>query len=253
MTSLCSALDPSAYATGRIAPENKTLFRPGGLELTVRAIALAGMRRGSKVVDIGCGAGQSVAYLRTRGFEAMGIDCAVSDKQAVHPPDSHQHIVANADELPLRDCSTDGVLAECSLSVMQDQERVLAECARVLVDGGRLMISDLYARQPKAIARVRALKRSCAAGMIIREELEARLDKQGFTVDVWEDHSQALRECAARFILEHGSLDGLWQCDGNDSVETIQAAMKAVRAGYFLLVARRRQREARPGGRNDER
>ena len=231
----------------------RRLFRPGGLELTARAIALAGMRRGSKVVDIGCGAGQSVAYLRTRGFEAIGIDCAVSDKQAAPRPDSHEHIVASADELPLPDCSTDGVLAECSLSVMQDQERVLAECARVLVDGGRLMISDLYARQPKAIARVRALKRSCAAGMIIREELEARLDKQGFEVNVWEDHSQALCECAARFILENGSMEGLWQCDGEDSAETIQAAMKAVRAGYFLMVATRSRREPQKGGWNDER
>lgn len=253
MTSLCSVLEPSAYATGRMAREDERLFRPGGLELTVRAVALAGMRRGSKVVDIGCGAGQSVAYLRTRGFEAIGFDCAVSDKEAVRPADSQCHIVASADELPLPDCSTDGVLAECSLSVMQDQERVLAECARVLVDGGRLMISDLYARKPEAIARVCALKRSCAAGMMVREELEARLDKQGFTVDVWEDHSRALRECAARFILEHGSLRGLWRCDGEDSTETIQAAMKAARAGYFLLVARRRQREARPGGLNNER
>lgn len=250
MTSLCSALEPSAYATGRIAREDERLFRPGGLELTARAIALAGMRRGSKVVDIGCGAGQSVTYLRTRGFEAIGIDCAVSDKQAARPADPHEHIVASAEELPLPDCSTDGVLAECSLSVMQDQEGVLAECARVLVDGGRLMISDLYARQPRAIARVRALKSSCASGMMVREELETRLDKQGFRVDVWEDHSQALRECAARFILEHGSLKGLWQCNGEDSAETIQAAMKAARAGYFLVVARR---QARPGGLNNER
>ena len=247
MTSLCTALEPSAYATGRIAREDERLFRPGGLELTVRAIALAGMRRGSKVADVGCGGGQSVAYLRTRGFEAIGIDCAVSDKRAARPTDSHVYIAASADELPLPDCSTDGVLIECSLSLMLDQERVLAECARVLADGGRLMISDLYARQPKAIARVRALKNSCVAEMIVREELEARLDKQGFTIDVWEDHSQALRECAARFILEHGSLKGMWQCDVEDSAEMIQAAMKAARAGYFLAVARRRRRESRPG------
>jgi hypothetical protein len=106
------------------------------------------------------------------------------------------------------------------------------------------MISDLYARQPEAIAQVRALPGSCVAGILVREELEASLSNAGFTVNVWEDHSRALRECAARFLFEHGSLDGLWGCGGGDSSRTIQAAMQAARAGYFLLIATRRNTAA---------
>jgi hypothetical protein len=56
---------------------------------------------------------------------------------------------------------------------------------------------------------------------------------------VWEDHSPALRECAARFIFEHDTLEGLWPCGGQESADEMQAAMRAARAGYFLLVATR--------------
>ncbi len=249
MSSLCSAREQSAYATGKITREDDRLFRPGGLELTARAVALASLGAGATILDLGCGAGQSVLYLRTLGIDAVGIDCKIgSDKQAVHGLASYAHIVASAEDLPFPDCSVDGVLAECSVSIISNQDRVLAECARVLANGGRLMISDLYARQPEAVAQVRALKSSCVAGMIARNEFEARLVAQGFTVDLWEDHSQALRECTARFILEHGSLEQLWNCEGNDSAETIRTAMRAARAGYFLMVATRNRRNPQEGG-----
>jgi arsenite methyltransferase len=242
MNSLCCARIPSAYQTGKIALEDDRVFRPGGLALTARVIDLAGLEAGAAVLDLGCGTGASVRYLRTLGLNALGIDCDRNDDTRARALSPNTLIAASAEDLPFPKGSIQCVLAECSFSLMLDQDRVLAECARVLADAGRLAISDLYARQPHAIAGVRALKHSCVAGMIVREELEAGLARHDFTIDAWEDHSQALRECAARFILEHGRLDGLWNCDGEDSAGTIQAAMKAARAGYFLLVATRQRR-----------
>jgi SAM-dependent methyltransferase len=243
VTSLCAAPKQSAYATGRLAREDDCLFRPGGLELTARAVALARLGAGATVLDIGCGAGDSVRYLRTLGINAIGIDCEDrGDKGPWRGLAPYTYIVARAEELPFPESSAHGVLAECSLSLIENQDRALMECARVLKDGGRLMISDLYARQPEAIGAVRALKNSCVSGMMVREELETRLARCGFSVEVWEDHSRALRESAARFILENDSLEGLWTCDAEDSAESIEAAMRAARAGYFLLIAMRNRR-----------
>lgn len=252
MSSLCSPREHSAYATGKIAPEDDRLFRPGGLTLTVRAIELAHLAAAATVLDVGCGAGQTVLHMRTLGINAIGVDCASSDdKTQVHDPASRTRIEASAENLPFPDGSFDGVLVECSLSVIGNQDRALSEFARVLAHGGRLMMTDLYARQPEAIAQIRRLENSCVAGTIVRYELEARLVACGFEVNAWEDHSQALRECAARFILARGSLEGMWNCDGTDSTEAIQAAMKAARVGYFLMVATCNQR--RPEGRRLER
>jgi arsenite methyltransferase len=251
MTPACTTRDRSAYGTGRLAEGDARLFRPGGLELTARAIALANLGAGSTVLDLGCGAGDAMRYLHSQGINAIGIDCA--DDPATCSPDTRTRIVARAEALPLADGAVDGVLAECSLSLFDDRERALAECARVLVDGGPLMISDLYARNPGVISPVRSLRCSCAARMLVRDELEASLSNAGFTLSVWEDHSQALRECAARFLFEHGTLDGLWGCGGGDSSQTIQAEMRAARAGYFLLIATRGKRQARTGGGGNER
>ncbi len=250
MTAACATRDRSAYETGRLAEGDARLFRPGGLELTARAIALANLGAGATVLDLGCGAGDTVRYLRARGMDAIGVDCGGSETCI---PDTSKRIVAKAEELPLADSSVHAVLAECSLSLFQDRERALAECARVLVDGGQLMISDLYARNPGAIAQAGSLRGSCAARMLVRDELEASLLNAGFTTKVWEDHSPALRECAARFLFEYGTLDELWGCGGGESSQRIQAEMRAARAGYFLLIATRRKRQAQTGGGSDER
>jgi SAM-dependent methyltransferase len=239
----CTTPDRSAYGTGRLAEGDTRLFRPGGLELTARAIALANLGAGSTVLDLGCGAGDTMRYLHSQGIDAIGVDCA-DDATAPETctPDTGTRIVARAEALPLADGSVQAILTECSFSLFQDRSRALAECARILVDGGRLMISDLYARNPDAIAQADSLPGSCAARMLVRDELEPSLSNAGFTLNVWEDHSQALRECAARFLFEHGTLDGLWGCGGGESSLAIQAEMRAARAGYFLLIATRRER-----------
>ena len=244
MSPICSTREHSAYATGRITREDDRLFRPGGLALTARLIDLACLGAGATVLDVGCGAGQSIRYMRGLGINALGLDCAKGAGSTTCDDSALQTTIeGSSEDLPFSDNSIDGVLAECSVSVMENQDRALLEFARVLVDGGRLMITDLYARQPDAISQLRALRNACVAGTIVRDELEARLIACGFEVNLWEDHSQALRECAARFILERGSLEGMWNCDGEDSAETIQSAMKSARVGYFLMVATRNRRE----------
>lgn len=249
MNSVCTTRDRSAYETGRLAPGDDRLFRPGGLELTARAIALAGLGAGATVLDLGCGAGDSVRYLRSMGINAIGVDSSPTHAGANRSKlSSLDRIVAQAESLPFPENAVDGLLAECSWSLVGDREQALAECARVLKDGGRLMISDLYARNPEAVAEVRAFQGSCAVGMLIREELEISLCRAGFAIDVWEDHSRALRECAARFLFEFGSLDGLWGYCCDAPSQSVQDAMRAARAGYFLLIATRLKRDALKGG-----
>lgn len=253
MTLSCTTRNPSAYESGRIAHGDSRLFRPGGLDLTARAIDLANLPAGARLLDLGCGAGDTVRYLRSQGFRAIGIDCAPDPATAeIQGPASKTRIVTPAESLPFADGAVHGILAECSLSLFDHRERALAECARVLADGGRLILSDLYARRPEAIAQVRALRGSCVAGMLVREELETGLSNAGFNIGTWEDHSCALRECAARYIFEHGSLEGMWTCDPAESSPDIQQAMRAARAGYFLLIATRRNRRFDNGDGNDE-
>jgi ubiquinone/menaquinone biosynthesis C-methylase UbiE len=147
--------------------------------------------------------------------------------------------------LPFACAVFDAVLAECSLSVTANVDRVLRECARVLKAGGRLLVSDVYARNPDGAVEVRGLPiECCLTGAVSKEDWISRVEAGGFEVTLWEDHSQALREFAARLILSYGSMDAFWgrfrKNVQKDAIEETRCAISKARPGYFLLIARRR-------------
>lgn len=49
---------------------------PGGAEATLRLLELAGLEPPCRIIDLGAGSGEAVRLLRSRGFEALGIDLA---------------------------------------------------------------------------------------------------------------------------------------------------------------------------------
>ena len=151
---------------------------------------------------------------------------------------------ASGEILPFADSVMDGVLAECSLSVTQDVDKVLEECRRVLKPAGRLLVSDVYARNPDGVPDLKGLPvECCLTGAVCREEWTLRLEAGGFEVTLWEDHSAALREFAARLILSGFSMDVFGHCRSNtikdEAAAKAQAALYKGRPGYFLLIAQK--------------
>jgi len=228
-----------AYESGQC--ERGDLLRPGGIELTVRAILCCGLMPGARVLDVGCGAGTSLCYLQQMlGLSVTGIDTSASAyMQTLAAADRAPMVQGDATSLPFATASMDAVIAECTLSLIEDKQKVLAECARVVSGPGRLAITDMYARNPQAVGCLRAFRGTCVSGMIVREELETELASQGFQVEMWEDHSDVLKQLLFRIVMEDGSLQQLWTRDGTkkQEAERINQAMRDVRPGYFLLIA----------------
>jgi len=226
--------------SGRVLKSGAFLSHPGGHDLTLRTLALSGLKPGSLILDLGCGtgsstdAGSSMELMSALGFDPIGVDprCKPGSRNGA------VFIQARAESLPLPGNLVHGVLAECSLSAVQDLDRVLAQCARVLLPGGRLMISDLYARAPLAVDKRRAMEATCATNLFAAEALRNKLCSFGFTVNHFEDCSNALASFTAQYLWNHGSLEALWHCqDGAAASCALDPTMKAVRAGYFLLLA----------------
>lgn len=216
-------------------------LRPGGLELTERALSLCSLPPGSRVLDVGCGTGATVEHLAvSHRLSAIGVDPSARFLQEGRGTNPHL-LQAPGERLPLSSGSVDAVLAECTLSLMADLDRALAECHRVLRPQGLLAVTDLYARQPAGAAALHRLPLcSCLSGALPQEELVARLQAQGFEVLLWEDHSAALKQFTAQLIMAHGSLDRFWRqmVPPGAGVAQIGPAIAAARPGYFLLVAR---------------
>ena len=195
--------------------------RPGGLALTERALRAGGFRPGDRLLDVGCGAGATVEWLRQQRLEAYGVD--PDGARLIGRP----HLLrARGEALPFRAAFADGVLLECSLSLLDERDAALAECRRVLRAGGRLAVTSLCAQRPASLG-----------GGLGRVEtqlgLVALLGSHGFAVELVEDCSEHLRALWGQLILD-GGREAAAASLGADL-----AALKAARCGYCLVVARK--------------
>ncbi len=225
-------------AVPRSAALAPSTLRPGGITLTERALAFTALPVGARVWDVGCGTGATTAHLARLGLRASGLDLSQARLAEAH---AHQPTLAfvrgSADALPCAAASLDAVLAECTWSVCASAGDALAEWRRALKPGGRLVLSDVYAREPAAPLPDLAAT-ACWRRLPGEVEIWATLQSHGFDVQLWEDHAPALKAFAAQLLWNHGSLAPLLG-RGADQPET-RAALNATRPSYFLLVARKR-------------
>ena len=156
---------------------------------------------------------------RNYGLEVQGVDQA--------PVQGSGLATARGEALPFREGAMDGVLLECSLSVMDDPDRVLQECRRVLKPGGRLVLSDVYARGEEAHLQ------GCLGRVEQRATILARVARHGFELQGFEDFSGHLQALWGQRIFEKGTA-GFCAELGTD-----KARLKAVACGYCLVIARR--------------
>jgi SAM-dependent methyltransferase len=228
----CAVRHP--YHSGRFGSNEAEPLRPGGLELTRRVVQCAGFGAGQRILDLGCGAGAGTQYLLRQRIAVIGLDAStVSLTATAARLPGLPLVAAEACRLPFADASMDGILAECSLSVAGNHQEVLAECHRILRPGGRLAITDVFARSAGAADTDDAPLPVCLAGMASRDEILARLLGADFHVVRWEDHSVVLNAFMARLIFESDTPDALWASD----TTTLNAALRQRRPGYYLLIA----------------
>jgi SAM-dependent methyltransferase len=214
-----------------------SFIRPGGLELTERAVEFCRFGPGSRVADIGCGVGGSLKYLRQAlHIDGLGIEPSAALLDAGRRSPGATLIQGVAEGLPLKDGCLDGILCECVASLIQDLDSALSEFRRVLKPGGSLVISDLYARSP-ACERIsaRAFGRFATR---TKEEITGLLPTHRFSLLLWEDHTDELKELAAQLILTHGSVDGLRKAlCGDDGTRNGRLLHLPASPGYFLMIA----------------
>ena len=102
---------------------------PGGQRNTLKLIEMAGISPPLKILDMGSGGGETVALLKSMGYDALGVD-----KQ-----DGSDFL-----NLDFDDESFDAVISECAFFVSGNQKKAISEAFRVLKKGGVLMLADVF-------------------------------------------------------------------------------------------------------------
>ncbi len=207
------------------------VMRPGGLAITERALASCDLGPGSLVLDVGCGAGATLRYLKEKtGCDPLGADISGKLlKRARHQTPEGPLLQARSEFLPLASESMDAVITECALSLFETGA-ALREFSRVLRKPGTLIVSDIYARDEKGIPALRQLGfDSCIRAAMSRDQIAGEAEQHGFKIETWEDCSEQLKNFPVCTLADAAS---------TDPFELFLAAARA-KLGYYFLVARK--------------
>ncbi len=106
-------------------------------------VTAAALRPQQTVLDLGCGEGPLLRYVRRRDVRYIGVDFSAASLAAARQQfgaTAAAFVEADAGQMPLPDASCDVVLSHMALHIMQPVEPALVEVARVLKPNGTLHI-----------------------------------------------------------------------------------------------------------------
>lgn len=198
-SSCCGAPAPQTQARGLGYSRRELRGLPPGSNLGLSCgnpTALASLRRGETVLDLGCGAGFDV-FLAARRVgprgRVIGVDMtpAMIDRARRNAApfrrktglDNVEFRLGEIEHLPVADSSVDVVISNCVINLSPDKPRVWREIVRVLKPGGRAAISDMALLKPLPSAlrgSVEALV-GCIAGAVLVEDLRRMVSAAGLT------------------------------------------------------------------------
>ena len=193
--SSCSKFDRLTHHANSIGYESADLASvPDGANLALgcgNPTALAQLKPGDVVVDLGSGAGMDAFIAAPRvGPEGrvIGVDMtpqmlerarANAVRAGITNVEFREGII---EELPVASNSADVVISNCVINLSPDKAAAFKEAFRVLKPGGRLAVSDILLTEPlpRALASNAPAYLACIGGALVADDYLALLREAGF-------------------------------------------------------------------------
>jgi arsenite methyltransferase len=191
-----SGVKAVAEAFGYSATELESIPADANMGLSCgNPTAMANLRAGEVVVDLGCGGGLDVFLAADKvgpTGKAIGIDMtpemiARAQKNAASGPGGKpfanvEFHLASIDRMPILSASVDVVISNCVINLAPDKLAVFREIVRVLKPGGRLAVSDIALKQPLPAEMASDIMAyvGCIAGAVLIVDYKQQLVEAGF-------------------------------------------------------------------------
>lgn len=153
--------------------------------------ALAGLKKGETVLDLGAGAGfdcfLAASKVGSKG-RVIGVDMTPEMIEKARGNAKNNKVknvefrLGEIENLPLADNSVDVAISNCVINLSADKQRVFQEIYRVLKPGGRIAVSDmaLLKKLPDEIEKNMEAYAGCIAGAVFVDEYKNIVEKAGF-------------------------------------------------------------------------
>lgn len=177
-------------------------------------VALASLRQGQTVLDLGAGAGFD-CFLAAKAVgehgRVIGVDMTpemVKKAWENAKKGGYRNVefrLGDIEYLPVIDDSVDVILSNCVINLSPAKPKVFSEAFRVLKPGGKLTLSDVVLLQPlpPALASSAAAYLGCVAGASLKTDYLDMLGAAGFLdVQVVGESPFYLGEAAADPIVQ---------------------------------------------------
>lgn len=153
--------------------------------------AIASLKEGETVVDLGAGGGLDVFLAATKigdTGKAIGVDMTPSMVDLARSNAENNDItnvefrLGEIENLPIADNTADVIISNCVINLSPEKQRVFNEAYRVLKPGGRLAISDLVLLKPlpESVRNNKKLLAACVAGAELKDNYINMIEKSGF-------------------------------------------------------------------------
>ena len=193
--SCCAPTSSAGNISAKIGYSQEELEKvPEGANLGLgcgNPIALASLKEGETVLDLGSGAGLD-CFLAAKKVgikgRVIGVDMTpemIDKARSNAHKDGYENVefrLGEIENLPVSDGSVDIVISNCVINLSPDKSRVFKETFRALRTGGRVMVSDivLLKELPDFIKNSPEAYVGCISGAIMKDEYLGAIREAGF-------------------------------------------------------------------------
>jgi arsenite methyltransferase len=153
--------------------------------------ALAGLKEGEVVLDLGSGGGIDVFIAAKKvGLEGRAIGVDMTDEMLDLARRNAEEVgienvefrKGDIEDLPVEDESVDVIISNCVINLAPDKDKVFGEAFRVLRPGGRMLVSDIVTKGglPEEVRNDPDAWAACISGALEEDIYIGKIRDAGF-------------------------------------------------------------------------